>query len=239
MINVAICDSSYEVMDELERIICEVADDKITFVKFNNPFALSSYVLDSIRTKINAIFINTEINGKSGVEIIKEILENRKGIEVVFFSEEQENITEIFQTNPCFFLKIPFNKTHVREAVNKLQKNISSKNTRRTINFISGRGGSNFFSIDTSEIIYIESEKRKVHIFTDTGKYSFYSKLGDVESRMGNDFVRVHQSYIVNITKIKNMNNRYITMHKVDRQIPISRARLENVERVVWRNAKE
>lgn len=234
MIYAAICDSNYKIMDELECAVNEVIGNKITFFKFNNPFALTTYVLDSVRTKIDVIFINTVINNQSGIEIIKEIMKDRRDIKVVFMSEKHDCITDIFQTNPMFFLKIPFDQNHVREAVYKMQKTLNV-DEHNTINFISGRGGSRYISIEVNQIIYVESEKRKVHIYTENGRHSFYSKLCDIEKKLGQDFVRVHQSFIVNINKIKNMSEKLITLYRVDRQIPISRSRLENVERAIRR----
>lgn len=125
MINAAICDSNLNIMDELERAINEVIETEITFFKFNNPFALTTYVLDSVRTKIDVIFINTVINNQSGIEIIKEIMKDRINIKVIFFSDKHDSITDIFQTDPLYFLKVPFEKKYVHEAVNKLEKTLS------------------------------------------------------------------------------------------------------------------
>lgn len=234
MIYAAICDSNYKIMDELECTVNEVIGNKITFFKFNNPFALTTYVLDSVRTKIDVIFINTIIGNQNGIEIIKEILKDRIDIKVVFFSDKHDSITDIFQTDPLYFLKVPFEKKYVREAVNKLEKTLSIEG-KNTINFVSGRGGSRLISIKIKQIIYIESEKRKVHIYTESGKYSFYSKLSDIENLLNQDFVRCHQSYIVNVNKIEKLGEKLIHLYRVDKPIPISRARIENVEKAIKR----
>lgn len=234
MINAAICDSNLNIMDELERAINEVIETEITFFKFNNPFALTTYVLDSVRTKIDVIFINTVINNQSGIEIIKEIMKDRINIKVIFFSDKHDSITDIFQTDPLYFLKVPFEKKYVHEAVNKLEKTLSIEE-KNTINFVSGRGGSKLVSIKVNQIIYIESEKRKVHIYTESEKYSFYSKLSDIEKLLNQDFVRCHQSYIVNVNKIEKLGEKLIHLYRVDKPIPISRARIENVEKAIKR----
>ena len=238
MINAAICDSNLNIMDELERAINEVIETEITFFKFNNPFALTTYVLDSVRTKIDVIFINTVINNQSGIEIIKEIMKDRINIKVIFFSDKHDSITDIFQTDPLYFLKVPFEKKYVHEAVNKLEKTLSIEE-KNTINFVSGRGGSKLVSIKVNQIIYIESEKRKVHIYTESEKYSFYSKLSDIEKLLNQDFVRCHQSYIVNVNKIEKLSEKLISMYRIDRQIPISRSRVENVERAIKQGVKK
>lgn len=232
MMYAAICDSDYKIMDELECAVKEVIGNKITFFKFDNPFALTTYVLDSVRTQIDVIFINTIIGNKNGIEIIKEILKDRFDIKVIFFSQKHDCITDIFQADPFYFLKVPFDRRDVREAVNKLEKALTVEE-KKTINFVSGRGGSRLNSIKLKHIIFIESEKRKVHIYTESGKFSFYSKLSEVEKQLNQDFIRCHQSYIVNVNKIEKINKNLITLYKVDKLIPISRSRLKSVEKAI------
>ena len=47
-------------------------------------------------------------------------------------------------------------------------------------------------------IHYIESVKRKIFLYTDTGVFETYMTMEDILSRLPSEFVQCHRSYIVN-----------------------------------------
>ena len=48
------------------------------------------------------------------------------------------------------------------------------------------------------EICYLESEKRKIKIVTEKKVFEFYGRLKDVNKYLNEDFITIHQSFIVN-----------------------------------------
>ena len=61
--------------------------------------------------------------------------------------------------------------------------------------------------LDQDEIIYCESQGKKVYICTgDEGVLSNYT-LNELETRLDHNFFRAHQAFIVNITYVKEIIN--------------------------------
>ena len=55
--------------------------------------------------------------------------------------------------------------------------------------------------IPIKEIIYFESEGKKVRMITEKESYEFYSKLSDVEQQLGSrDFIFIHKSFLINFS---------------------------------------
>ena len=89
----------------------------------------------------------------------------------------------------------------------------------KTITFISDR---HKVSILPSEILYIESNDREVIIYaTENRTYRNKTGISQWESILGDDFIRIHRSYIVNRESITTIDKEYVYIG--DSQLPISR----------------
>ena len=80
-----------------------------------------------------------------------------------------------------------------------------------------------------------ESDKRIINIVTPTEEYSFYGKLDTIEEQLKKqDFVRCHQSYLVNAKKITSVKMNEVTLSD-SKTIPVSKRRSkETNEAFLW-----
>lgn len=77
--------------------------------------------------------------------------------------------------------------------------------------------------IRTDEILYIQSLQNYVMIYTETGKYMTLMSLKTLEENLKPEqFLRVHKSYIIAISKVKRFENSELVIG--EEMIPISRA---------------
>lgn len=89
----------------------------------------------------------------------------------------------------------------------------------KTIIFISDR---HKVSILPSEILYIESNDREVTIYaTENRTYRNKTGISQWENILGDNFIRIHRSYIVNRASIKSIDKDFICIGEID--LPISR----------------
>lgn len=89
----------------------------------------------------------------------------------------------------------------------------------KTITFISDR---HKIALLPSEILYIESNDREVSVVATEGR-KFRNKTGISrwESILGDDFIRIHRSYIVNRASITFLDKEYVWIGEI--RLPISR----------------
>lgn len=82
-----------------------------------------------------------------------------------------------------------------------------------------------------NELIYIETYRHK-NIFCTTGKeYSIYKKLDEIENEMNDPhFLRIHQSYLVNMDYIKKINS-YVMTLTTGEQLSVPKARYPQVKK--------
>ena len=92
----------------------------------------------------------------------------------------------------------------VNECVDALVDKLSYSVTKREFDFKEGKR-----EISLERLLYVESNLHKLefHVMEDDLKiYTMYETLNALESKLvAKDFVRIHQSYLVNIKYIKNV----------------------------------
>ena len=81
-----------------------------------------------------------------------------------------------------------------------------------------------------SEIIYAESEGHRCTIHHNSGDYHIYVRLDDLEKAFSDDFLRVHQSFLVNMEYVNRISNYKLTLNN-DIVLPVPKARFKQVLR--------
>lgn len=63
--------------------------------------------------------------------------------------------------------------------------------------------------IPVCSILYFESDLKHVLVHCKSGRnIRIFSKLSDIESRLGTEFVRIHKSYIVNRFSVRRLDKK-------------------------------
>jgi DNA-binding LytR/AlgR family response regulator len=84
--------------------------------------------------------------------------------------------------------------------------------------------------IDPLEVVFIKIEKGKSIINFVNGKFLTISKsLVNIHDYFKEDFIRVHNSYIVNLHHIISFKSKYLTLSTKD-TIPLSRGKKKELE---------
>lgn len=79
------------------------------------------------------------------------------------------------------------------------------------------------FKFSYSEILFIESFGRKCDVITIKGSFLVNENISSIQSRLsGDEFIRCHRSYIVNINSIKKIEKNYAVLSN-EKKIPINR----------------
>lgn len=84
------------------------------------------------------------------------------------------------------------------------------------------------------DIYYIESQKRVINVHYYDGFSTYYYKLDEVEKKLKKNFLRTHQSFIVNLDKVKKLVNDGLLLYG-GTIVPISRSRYKDVVGTVSR----
>ncbi len=189
-------------MDSLKLIASFYnADEAITFLK-ENP--------------IDLVLLDINMPNKSGLELLDEL--HTKPL-VVFTTAYAEFALESYNYEAVDYLLKPFNFDRFQLAVQKVEKKISSLKKQKSYFFI--KDGFKSIRIEFDDILYIQGAKNYLDIVAISKTHSPRMTFAElIQYLPANEFVRVHQSYIVHLNHIEKIENNHIFIK--DLKIPIS-----------------
>lgn len=231
MINIAICDGDEKEANELKLEIEKILNGNSRVFVFNNPFALITHIVDEVKGQVDIIFMEVCFKNQDGVYIAETILNEYPFIKIVFMTSFIEKVKDIFRVNPVYFLTKPVEYKYLRDALDKTVKMLDESNTD-ILRIGNGIGKNRILTVKMSDVYYIKSDRRKITFYQENTNNTCYMKLDEAGEYLGSNFIRVHQSYIVNMDKIKEVSKGNIVL-KNNMIIPISSSKNKNViERV-------
>ena len=227
MYNVAIYDDSKEIQANVIGILEERYKDELNLIT-----AAKAPDLISSASVIDILLMDINLGKKkqNGIEIAERIKDNNKDCQVIFISGYNDYAQDIFEAKPVFFIQKPVEEEILIKAVDLAIENVNKSRTER---FCYQRE-SRVYIVPIQDIIYFESSRRIIKIVSNNGTDVFYSRLNDIESTIAGDFIRIHQSYLVNPRYIASLNGNEIYLTN-GVKLPVSKPRLANVKEELLR----
>lgn len=171
--------------------------------------------------EVDLIWLDVEMPGLSGFGL----LEKLPSIPFVILTTSKiEYAFDAFQYNVTDYLKKPITLPRFNIAVEKVldlhsRAKASTDDGRQEI-YIKTDG--RYIRLPFETISYVENTGDYVKIFTTTQTHIVYTTMKYLEEKLGAQFLRVHRSFIVHLSKIVDIeDNTLVVSNKV---IPISRA---------------
>ncbi len=89
-----------------------------------------------------------------------------------------------------------------------------------------------------NDIVMFATKERKVEIYTSTATFIVKATLNEIEVKLDDaSFFRSHQSYLINLKKVKKIINkgtrRYVVFHGIKKTAIISKANEQKLEAII------
>jgi two-component system LytT family response regulator len=163
----------------------------------------------------NIILLDIELNPEeklSGIQVAKTIYDFNPETYFVFITGYSQYAIESFAVHPYDYILKPVKKGKVNEIISSLADKIKKRNaTRNNSEKIMIKVNNEIIMITLSDIIFIEKNGKFNLIHARNNIYKIHQTLGEMEDKLGENFLRVHKSFIANIDrviKIREVGNR-------------------------------
>ncbi|CAM1345090.1 LytR/AlgR family response regulator transcription factor [Tenacibaculum amylolyticum] len=212
--------------EPIAREILETFIEKTTNLQLIGSFQNAFEVIDfSKQHTIDIYFLDInmpEVNGLSLARIIN------NSANVIFTTAYRDYAIDGFNLNVVDYLLKPIAFDRFLQAIQKIPKKetIHTKNT--TPNFLFVRSERKMVKVDFHQILYIESIGDYVKIFLNDKTIVTRETISNIAQKLPQyNFLRIHRSYIISITKIESYTNEFIEIS--NKALPISRSFKESV----------
>lgn len=202
MYEIGICDDGKNTCSLLEDYLLKYAKENSIQLEIKIWYtgeSLKDYLSNS--GHLDILFLDIELYKLSGIELghfIRYELDNM-GMQLIYISGKSSYAMQLFKMQPLEFLVKPITYKQMAETMDLTIKIISKKQERFEF-----QQGKDHYYVSQSEIIYFESQGRKLRLVTTNGDYEFYGRIKDIIKHLSDDFMLIHQSYIVNKAQVRH-----------------------------------
>lgn len=177
------------------------------------------------KSPVDLLFLDIQMPDLTGTDFMRS-LENPPA--VIFTTAYREYAFEGFELNALDYLVKPISFQRFLKSANKalthfelLRRPLPPAEEKHTDHFFIKNDGQ-FIKIMLDDVLYFESEKDYVFIYTQKKRYLNLISLKQLEKELPADqFIRVHRSFIVAINKVELMDGHKLVIQGKD--IPVSR----------------
>ena len=238
----AICDDQREVLESLKEILYET-DLVSTVIAYKNIRELRDDLQDGKEVDLLIMDICHELDpgmtkedqNKNGIDFAYELNQQFPFLQIIYMTGYNDRYSQDIFLKPVRltgFLTKPIQIEYVKKLLLLVIERMKLDEQEKLI--VSGRSRQTFL---LWEIVYIKSRAHVTEIHTSDGKvYECREKLSELEEQVNHNFVRCHQSYLVNMQHVecldkeechylrKTLKNDVLVLHHQE-QIPISKKR--------------
>ena len=174
---------------------------------------------------VDAIFCDINMPDLNGMDFVKSLTVPPL---IVFTTAYSEYAVEGFRVNAVDYLLKPFGMQDFQRAANRLKERLSTEKSETGIE--NSQSDDTIFlkteyrivKVAISDIRYVEAMSEYLKVWLESEKKPIVTLLSmkKMEERLPGYFMRIHRSYIVNLTKIQEVNKNRVIMD-ADTYLPI------------------
>ncbi len=196
MYKIGICDDGRNVCASIENMLLQYAGKRAVQTE-----VLVWYTGEMLRdyleegNHLDILFLDIELFRMTGIDVghyIREHLDDM-GMQIVYISGKTSYARLLFRTQPLDFLVKPISGEQMDDVMDAALRILQ----RKKEHFEFQRGKEHYY-IPMGDILYLESRGRKIRITTPKASFEFYGRLKEAAKALTEDFIVIHQSYIVN-----------------------------------------
>ncbi|MDO5969285.1 response regulator transcription factor [Flavivirga aquimarina] len=155
---------------------------------------------------VDLIFIDVNMPQMSGLEMLEKL---QLKPYIIFTTAYTEFAIDSYDFNAIDYLLKPFEFDRFQVAIQKVQQRISSQKQMNTFFFI--KDGFKNIKIEFENILFIKGSGNYLDITTREKVFSPRMTFQEIIAKLPtSEFVRIHQSYLLNINNINKIENNHV-----------------------------
>jgi two-component system, LytTR family, response regulator len=236
----------------MEKVSCIIIEDEKpaqeilrTFVAKTDWLSLQGVFNDAVEAleflrnnKVDLLFLDIQLPSLTGLQFLRTLNDPPA---VIITTAYSEYALDAFELHVLDYLKKPFSFDRFLKAVNRYPAAADAKSDQKEV-LHSGTQPFGFFNVNKTmkkvmfdDLLYVESMREYIYLHTVKGRVITKMSTHEIESILGERFLRIHRSFIVNVDKITAFNAEEIFIDV--KNIPIGISYKKQVDEVLRKHA--
>lgn len=233
----------------MSTITCLIVDDepnavqlledhirKVPFLQLKAKCYDAFEVLEFLKSdKVQLIFMDINMPQLSGMDLAALLPKDQH---IIFSTAYANYALEGYEYNAVDYLLKPVTFKRFMQAVTKAQslftqprQEMAIREVSATPEYIFVKSGKQLIKVEYDKVLYLEALKEYVSIVTADNKMMIYKRMKELEETLPVNFIRIHNSYIVNIDHIQHIADNQVVIGKM--KLPVSASYRESFLQLV------
>jgi len=227
-VQIAVCDDERIFLEYFKGLLVResfVQDLEIMVYEYAGGEELLEAYRSGGLARMDVLFLDIRMEGMDGLETARRLREAGARCLIVFLTSMEEYARAGYEVRAFRYLL----KEQVERELGRVMEACRLElGTEEYFMFSCGRRSC---SVRKGEILYFESRKRVIYLFTAKESYQFYQKLDVLEEQLSGDgFLRCHRSFLVQERYVKSWTDHALWLEN-GVELPISRTCGKEVNR--------
>lgn len=222
---------------KLQHYLSEYGDFKC-YSKVTNSIEGLNAIL---KFSVDVVFINLNENTEQYFQMTTELHQYGNCIPVfIAISETKNHAYNALKNNFFDYWLLPYDEFDIRKSILRLKKMMPQNVNSQTLCLKSYR---DFHYLNTNDILYLRADNNTTEFIMKDGTINnAFKTLKTFENQMPKNFIRIHQSYIVNINYISRISygKAICALKNHAKLLPFSksyRKNIDNLKKTLTKNA--
>ncbi|MFH0755891.1 MAG: response regulator transcription factor [Bacteroidota bacterium] len=169
--------------------------------------------------QVDILFLDINMPGLTGIAMARTLCHTPL---IVFTTAYPRFAVEGFELDALDYLVKPYSFERFLKSVNRAMERLSTGNNQQSSpRRIMVKADKKLYALETDSILYIEGQGDYIRIHLDQMKLVVHDTIkGIMESIPGEDFMRIHKSFVVNLKRIGFIEGNQVRINS--ESIPVS-----------------
>ena len=159
---------------------------------------------------VDLIFLDIEMPEMTGLEFLSSLTTFPQ---IIIISSKEQYAINAFEYDVTDYLLKPFTYSRFSKAVNKALERHKSKSQPVVVDEFFIKQSQTLIKLKYSDILWVEAMENYIIISTFENKYTMHFTMRAIEEKLpAKQFMRVHRSFIVNISGIHSISEKTINI---------------------------
>jgi DNA-binding LytR/AlgR family response regulator len=227
--NILIVEDESRIAKRIERMTRDIFGDGLQSLERidNLPDAIKFIENNSL----DLVLLDLNLNGDNGFGLLTTAVS--ESFHTIVISAYKDQAITAFEHGVLDFVPKPFNRDRLEQAFNRVITNEKTENSKIKLLAIKKRGRIQLIPIE--DLLYIKGAGPYSELFLADEKKELHDKsLEKLEQLLSNSFERIHKSYLVKMSEIKDIiiesGSKYTVELKNGTLIPIGRTKYKDIK---------
>ncbi|MEQ9426842.1 MAG: LytTR family DNA-binding domain-containing protein [Cyclobacteriaceae bacterium] len=226
--NILIVEDETRIAKRIERLTCEILGNTLQSVTHINTLTEALEFIEN--NSLDFVLLDLNLNGEDGFDLLKTAVSG--SFHTIIISAYKDQAIAAYEYGVLDFIPKPFNRNRLEIAFNRT---IDKQKSVTKIKFLAVKKRQKIQLIPIEDVVYIQGAGAYTELILTNGTKELHDKsLDKHEQLLSNSFERIHKSYLVRMSEIKEIivktGSKYSAELKNGTIVPIGRTKYKEIK---------